>query len=73
MSVSFVSPESPEKMLLGSGSMSQGFMGAQVKHGLVESTSQCVMSSSDTPPSSPSLAAPKGHRRNMSDTTAFNK
>lgn len=26
-----------------------------------------------TPPSTPTLSIPKGHRRNMSDTTAFNK
>jgi hypothetical protein len=37
----------------------------------LESVSQCI--TSVTPPSSPTLAPPRGHRRNMSDTSAFNK
>ncbi|XP_049765683.1 uncharacterized protein LOC126095047 isoform X1 [Schistocerca cancellata] len=37
----------------------------------LEAVSQCITTS--TPPSSPTLAPPKGHRRNMSDTSAFNK
>lgn len=41
-----------------------------LRSGVTESTS---MIESSTPPSSPSLSVPKGHRRNMSDTTAFNK
>lgn len=43
------------------------------KQGLVESTSQSTMGTIITPPASPSLATQKGHRRNMSDTSAFNK
>lgn len=39
--------------------------------GKPDSTSQCIMN--DTPPCSPTLSVPKGHRRNMSDTSAFNK
>ncbi|GLV33621.1 Numb-associated kinase, partial [Carabus blaptoides fortunei] len=39
--------------------------------GKPDSSSQCIMN--DTPPSSPTLSVPKGHRRNMSDTSAFNK
>lgn len=37
-----------------------------------DSSSQCMVGS-DSPPSSPTLNVPKGHRRNMSDTSAFNK
>jgi len=37
----------------------------------LESVSQCI--TTVTPSSSPTLAAPRGHRRNMSDTSAFNK
>lgn len=37
----------------------------------MESSSQCKVA--ETPPASPTLTIPKGHRRNMSDTTAFNK
>lgn len=37
----------------------------------MESSSQHMMS--ETPPLSPTLTVPKGHRRNMSDTSAFNK
>ncbi|CAG9860546.1 unnamed protein product [Phyllotreta striolata] len=40
------------------------------RSGLTEST---AVIGSNSPPSSPSLAVPRGHRRNMSDTTAFNK
>lgn len=43
------------------------------KQGLVESASQCVMGTANTPPTSPTLSIQKGHRRNMSDTSAFNK
>lgn len=74
VSVNLISPNTPERMLVGSNNINnQCLLGTHIKQGLVESTSQCVVSSSDTPPSSPSLSAPKGHRRNMSDTTAFNK
>jgi hypothetical protein len=38
----------------------------------LESVSQCI-TTTVTPPSSPTLAPPRGHRRNMSDTSAFNK
>lgn len=37
----------------------------------MESSSQNMMA--ESPPISPTLTVPKGHRRNMSDTTAFNK
>jgi hypothetical protein len=37
----------------------------------LESVSQCITTAS--PPTSPTLAPPRGHRRNMSDTSAFNK
>lgn len=40
---------------------------------LVESNNQSIVSNSNTPPSTPALSVPRGHRRNMSDTTAFNK
>lgn len=59
------SPDAPGIMV--------GNQGLSVKPGLVESTSQCVVGTADTPPSTPNLVVPKGHRRNMSDTTAFNK
>lgn len=36
-------------------------------------TGQCIVGTSNTPPSTPTLSVSKGHRRNMSDTTAFNK
>lgn len=68
LDVSVSSPVSPEGALLGK----QNFLG-QGKTGLVESTSQCIVGTAETPPSTPTLAVPKGHRRNMSDTTAFNK
>lgn len=59
------SPNSLEKLSSNGGS--------RQKIGLskIESSSQCVMA--ETPPISPTLAPPKGHRRNMSDTSAFNK
>ncbi|KAI4470594.1 serine/threonine protein kinase [Holotrichia oblita] len=66
------SPVSPDRFVVGSGTL-QGLYSGQLKHGIMESSSQCIVSSSDTPPTSPSLSLPKGHRRNMSDTTAFNK
>ncbi|KAB0791983.1 hypothetical protein PPYR_13944 [Photinus pyralis] len=69
--LNIVSPVTPEQTLLGSGGLLSG--GGSAKIGLAESTSQSMVGSSDTPPNSPSLSAPKGHRRNMSDTTAFNK
>lgn len=71
----FTSPTSPEQPRMGSGVISQTMLSGQVKQGLVESTSQCMVgaNSGDTSPTSPSLNLPKGHRRNMSDTTAFNK
>ncbi|KAH1018870.1 hypothetical protein HUJ05_006555 [Dendroctonus ponderosae] len=56
--VNVVSPVAADISLFGSGSLGRG------------STS---MIESSTPPASPSLSVPKGHRRNMSDTTAFNK
>lgn len=59
-----VSPD--ENTLLSSG---QGLS----RQGKAESTSQCIVGGSNTPPSTPALSVPKGHRRNMSDTTAFNK
>ncbi|KAK5640382.1 hypothetical protein RI129_011193 [Pyrocoelia pectoralis] len=68
--VNIVSPVTPDQTLLGSGNL---LSGASAKMGLAESTSQSMVGTSDTPPNSPSLSAPKGHRRNMSDTTAFNK
>lgn len=61
------SPDAPALLMTNQSLLVQG------KSGLVESTSQCVVGTADTPPSTPNLAVPKGHRRNMSDTTAFNK
>ncbi|KRT85556.1 hypothetical protein AMK59_766 [Oryctes borbonicus] len=66
------SPVSPDRFVI-TGGATQGLFTGQLKHGMMESSSQCIVSSSDTPPNSPSLSVPKGHRRNMSDTTAFNK
>nr|XP_022917982.1 AP2-associated protein kinase 1 isoform X2 [Onthophagus taurus] len=63
------SPISPDRNLMAHVRGQQQHQ----KHSLIESSSQCIVSSSDTPPSSPSHAISKGHRRNMSDTTAFNK
>lgn len=65
------SPLSPERLVMSG--ISQGLYSGTPKHGTMESSSQCIISSSETPPNSPSLSIPKGHRRNMSDTTAFNK
>lgn len=67
------SPMSPDRYAIGGCGTPQGLYSGQLKHGMMESSSQCIVSSSDTPPNSPSLSIPKGHRRNMSDTTAFNK
>ncbi|CAG9824548.1 unnamed protein product [Phaedon cochleariae] len=67
--VNVVSPVTSENPLFGSGNISQvGSM--QMKPGLTES-SNAIRGDSPTP--SPTLSVPKGHRRNMSDTTAFNK
>lgn len=63
-----VSPVSPENPLFGSGNLSQG---NQAKPSMTESSN--YVGATMTPPSTPTLAVPKGHRRNMSDTTAFNK
>ncbi|XP_065160002.1 BMP-2-inducible protein kinase isoform X2 [Atheta coriaria] len=60
------SPISPEFSGNGNKSVVGGLKGP------AESSSQCIVSS-NTPPASPVLSAPRGHRRNMSDTTAFNK
>ncbi|KAJ8944739.1 hypothetical protein NQ314_009392 [Rhamnusium bicolor] len=68
--VNVVSPISPENSLFGSGNINQG-LASQLKSGLTESSS--IVGPSNTPPSTPTLSLPKGHRRNMSDTTAFNK
>lgn len=65
-----VSPE--ENARVNSSGVGQG-LPLQGKTVLAESTSQCIVGSSNTPPSTPALSVPKGHRRNMSDTTAFNK
>lgn len=64
-----LSPVSPDNPLFGSGNINQGRT-PHVKSGLTESTNFVA---SNTPPSSPSLSVPKGHRRNMSETTAFSK
>ncbi|XP_018320523.1 AP2-associated protein kinase 1 [Agrilus planipennis] len=68
--VKVVSPVGTETATL-LGARSYGI--SQVKAGLAESTSQCTVASKGSPPDSPTLSVPKGHRRNMSDTTAFNK
>ncbi|XP_018577181.1 AP2-associated protein kinase 1 [Anoplophora glabripennis] len=68
--VNVVSPLSPENPLFGSGSVNHGIT-SQMKSGLTESSS--IVGTTNTPPSTPTLSIPKGHRRNMSDTTAFNK
>lgn len=55
-------PVSPENPLFGSGTIKG------MESGVV------VASMTATPPETPTkLSVPKGHRRNMSDTTAFNK
>ncbi|XP_066149300.1 AP2-associated protein kinase 1 isoform X1 [Euwallacea fornicatus] len=66
--VTVVSPVAGDVPLFGSGSLGRGV--SPLRSGLTESTSIIEGAS---PPSSPSLSVPKGHRRNMSDTTAFNK
>ncbi|KAJ8919930.1 hypothetical protein NQ315_006459 [Exocentrus adspersus] len=67
--VGVTSPMSPENPLFGSGSINHGI--ASLKSGLTESSN--VVGATNTPPTTPTLSVPKGHRRNMSDTTAFNK
>ncbi|XP_030761493.1 LOW QUALITY PROTEIN: AP2-associated protein kinase 1 [Sitophilus oryzae] len=70
MGINIVTPTSSDNPLFGSGNLGHG-TSPLLKSGLTESIA--VMGSTNTPPSSPSLSIPKGHRRNMSDTTAFNK
>lgn len=65
--VSVTSPVSPNQ------SFNSSALGLNApKQGLVESASQSLMGTTNTPPTSPS-ASQRGHRRNMSDTSAFNK
>ncbi|CAG9768190.1 unnamed protein product [Ceutorhynchus assimilis] len=66
--VNVASPLTSDNPLFGSGNLGGGI--SPLKSGMTESTS---IIGSITPPLSPSLSVPKGHRRNMSDTTAFNK
>ncbi|KAF5290296.1 hypothetical protein FQR65_LT11630 [Abscondita terminalis] len=61
--VSVASPNTPDQNVLGSNGL------LSTKNVLAESTSQSMVGTTETPPNSPA----KGHRRNMSDTTAFNK
>ncbi|XP_049819668.1 AP2-associated protein kinase 1 isoform X2 [Aethina tumida] len=71
--VTLVSPHSPDNPLLGSGG-GAGVCRSQhqtTKPSVTESTH--MISGTATPPTTPTLSVPKGHRRNMSDTTAFNK
>lgn len=63
-----LSPISPDHPLFDAESLTQ--KRSQVKSGLTESN---YIVGTSTPPSSPTLSLPKGHRRNMSDTTAFSK
>ena len=69
------SPISPDRSMVMNNSYQGTIVTPTRQQSLgLESSSQCVVSSLDTPPPSPSLNLPKGgHRRNMSDTTAFNK
>lgn len=60
-----IASEENSRLNLGSGGQGNTI--------LVESTSQCIVGNSNTPPSTPAISLPRGHRRNMSDTTAFNK
>ncbi|KAL1502386.1 hypothetical protein ABEB36_007533 [Hypothenemus hampei] len=65
--VAMVSPAASNSPLFGSGSLGHTISPKSAiteSAGVIENSSQ---------PSSPSLSIPKGHRRNMSDTTAFNK
>ncbi|KAF5280987.1 hypothetical protein FQA39_LY05192 [Lamprigera yunnana] len=62
--VNVVSPSTPEQTMMSGNLLPIG------KAALAESTSQSMVGGAETPPNSP---ASKGHRRNMSDTTAFNK
>ncbi|RZC38773.1 Pkinase domain containing protein, partial [Asbolus verrucosus] len=68
VSTSVMSPVSPDNPLFGSGNLNQ--LGNQGKPVLTESSN--YVGATMTPPSTPTLSVPKGHRRNMSDTTAFN-
>lgn len=71
--VTLVSPHSPDNPLLGSCG-GAGVCRSQhqtTKPSVTESTH--MISGTATPPTTPTLSVPKGHRRNMSDTTAFNK
>lgn len=63
-----LSPVSPDNPLFDGENMNQ--KRTQAKSGLTESN---YIVGTNTPPSSPTLSVPKGHRRNMSDTTAFSK
>lgn len=63
-----LSPESPDNPLFDGENINQ--KRTQVKTGLTESN---YIVGTNTPPCSPTLSVPKGHRRNMSDTTAFSK
>lgn len=67
-----VSPNGTE-MSGQSGLLTGNGQGKTVKglNSKMESSSQCMMA--ESPATSPTLTVPKGHRRNMSDTTAFNK
>lgn len=59
----------PVNVLTGNGQGKVVKTGGMISK--MESSSQNMMV--ETPPASPTLSIPKGHRRNMSDTTAFNK
>lgn len=63
-----LSPVSPGNPLFDADNINQ--KRTQVKSGLTESN---YIVGTNTPPCSPTLSVPKGHRRNMSDTTAFSK
>lgn len=63
-----LSPVSPDNPLFDGDNVNQ--KRTQVKSGLTESN---YIVGTNTPPCSPTLSVPKGHRRNMSDTTAFSK
>lgn len=63
-----LSPVSPDNPLFDGENVNQ--KRTQAKTGLTESN---YIVGTNTPPCSPTLSVPKGHRRNMSDTTAFSK
>lgn len=63
-----LSPVSPDNPLFETDNINQ--RRGQVKSGLTESN---YIVGTNTPSCSPTLCVPKGHRRNMSDTTAFSK